>query len=133
MKTLTVDQQQKKDEAKQRLCEMSAVARSHREKLAEDALNSGNEMKAMLILSTPLNDFIIELFYNPEKIHKFNTFKGWLDEGKCVDKGQKGYVIWGQPIKAEQKNKETKDVESAFKFYPISYIFRDDQVKELTK
>ncbi len=120
---------EQKQAIREKLSQMSQRARDYREKLMQEAAEKGEDMRVIALSGTPLNDFIIELFYEGEK-HEFNTFKGWLEAGKVVKKGEKGYVIWGRPIKGEQKNEE-KEVEKTYKMFPISYIFRDDQVKEL--
>jgi hypothetical protein len=120
---------EQKQAIREKLSQMSQRARDYRDKLMQEAAEKGEDMRVIALSGTPLNDFIIELFYEGEK-HEFNTFKGWLEVGKVVKKGEKGYVIWGRPIKGEQKNEE-KEVEKTYKMFPISYIFRDDQVKEL--
>jgi hypothetical protein len=120
---------EQKQAIREKLSQMSQRARDYKEKLMQEAAEKGEDMRVIALSGTPLNDFIIELFYEGEK-HEFNTFKGWLEVGKVVKKGEKGYVIWGRPIKGEQKNEE-QEVEKRYKMFPLSYIFRDDQVKEL--
>jgi hypothetical protein len=120
---------EQKQAIREKLSQMSQRARDYKEKLMLEASERGEDMRVIALSGKPLNDFIIELFYEGEK-HEFNTFKGWLEVGKVVKKGEKGYVIWGRPIKGEQKNDE-KEVEKIYKMFPISYIFRDDQVKEI--
>jgi len=128
-KQLTPEQQARRNENRERLIEMSQKARSYKENKIQEAISVGNIDLAAELESWPLNEFIIDLFYDGVN-HEFNTFKGWIEVGKVVNKGEKGFVIWGRPIKGEQKNDE-QEVEKTYKMFPMSYIFRDDQVKEL--
>jgi len=125
----TTQTKEQKEAIRIELSEKSQVARDYRTKLVQAAVEKQEFEMAVKIEGKPLNDYIIELFYEG-KDHTFNTFKGWLEQGKVVKKGEKGFVIWGKPIRGEQKNGE-KEVEKTYKMFPISYIFRDDQVKDL--
>jgi hypothetical protein len=74
-----------------------------------------------------VNEALINEFYkktDPE-IKDFNTFSSWKEKGKTILKGSKAFVIWGQPrnIKQDEENDE-------FKFWPLCYLFSDNQVFE---
>jgi antirestriction protein ArdC len=63
---------------------------------------------------------------NPD-INEFKTFKQWKEEGATVRKGEKAFLIWGQPRKTEQTNDESEEPEE-YKFWPICYLFANTQV-----
>lgn len=67
---------------------------------------------------------------------ELKTFKQWLEDGKCVKKGEKGFVFWGAPKAKKTKNKEVAPAEPMTeeeeeKFFPICYLFSEDQVQLL--
>lgn len=69
------------------------------------------------------NTAIIAEFYNPNQDKEFNTFAAWKKQGFTVLKGAKGYPVWGRPKTIENENGEEKQ------FFPISYLFSNEQVR----
>lgn len=63
---------------------------------------------------------------NPE-IEEFKTFNQWKQEGATVRKGQKAFLVWGQPRKVEQVP-EGSDEPEEFKYWPVCYLFGNTQV-----
>jgi len=73
-----------------------------------------------------INELIMMLIYNPENEHNFKSFAGWKKEGYTIKKGSKAYMLWGQPINIENKEKTEENNEDN-SFFPIAYVFRNDQ------
>lgn len=73
-----------------------------------------------------VNDAIKDVIYQGAEL---NTFKGWLEIGKAVKKGEKAKVLWGTPRRI--KDKEATEEEKGTEFFPICYVFSSDQVEEL--
>jgi hypothetical protein len=88
--------------------------------------------------SCKVNDLIMLFAYNPDKKHRFNSFMGWKYEGYTVKKGAKAYLVWGQPLNRDRVDKVTgqaidnnRDNETDPPFFPVSFLFRDDQVHKI--
>lgn len=73
-----------------------------------------------------VNEAIKKLFYEGVQL---NTFKGWLEKGKAVKKGEKAKVLWGTPRRI--KDKEATEEEKGTEFFPICYVFSIDQVEDV--
>ncbi|MDA3867757.1 MAG: ArdC family protein [Salinivirgaceae bacterium] len=75
-----------------------------------------------------VNEGLKEMYIdeNPD-INEFKTFRQWKEEGATVRKGEKAFVIWGQPRKAEQTTDESEESEE-YKYWPICYLFANTQV-----
>lgn len=81
------------------------------------------------------NEGIKEYYMNKEpEITKFNTFKGWKDEGYSVKKGAKAYLVWGKKreVKKTDIDESETETEKKYKFFPVSYIFSNLQVASHT-
>jgi hypothetical protein len=63
---------------------------------------------------------------NP-KIKEFKTFQQWKADGAIVRKGEKAFLIWGQPRKVEQVPEGSQEPEE-YKYWPICYLFANTQV-----
>lgn len=81
-----------------------------------------------------VNDLIMLFAYNPKGKFNFDSFMGWKLKGYTVKRGAKAYLLWGQPLNKTRVNKATgeeiqgNDDESEAPFFPLAYLFRDDQV-----
>jgi len=86
--------------------------------------------------SPTVNEMIIHILY-PQG--EYNTFKGWLEKGKCVAKGSTGYLVWTKPIKAKKTKKSAAGKVSApalekddtYKLFNVASIFHESQVVDL--
>jgi antirestriction protein ArdC len=94
------------------LISMSQVLRMMVKEGAIDSVNEG------------LKDMYIE--ENPN-IDEFKTFHQWKEEGATVRKGEKAFLIWGQPRHVEQVPEGSTEPEE-FKYWPICYLFANTQV-----
>ena len=113
-------------EKRAQLKELSAQAKEIKEMYKQKASTPEEALKAE---SLTLNQIIIKHFYKSEEHQEFNTFGGWLKEGKAVKKGEKAFLIWGRPkaVQEQEKgNEPPKDEEGDF--YPVSFIFSNAQV-----
>ena len=66
---------------------------------------------------------------------EWNTFKGWKEAGFSVQKGEKGFLIWGAPrefkktVEAQDvKTGEAGEIEQKYKTFPVCYLFHCGQV-----
>lgn len=60
-------------------------------------------------------------------IEEFKTFHQWKEEGATVRKGEKAFLIWGQPRRGEQVPEGSNEPEE-YKYWPICYLFANTQV-----
>ena len=60
-------------------------------------------------------------------IEEFKTFNQWRQEGATVRRGEKAYLIWGQPRQVAQVPEGANEPEE-FKYWPICYLFANTQV-----
>lgn len=61
----------------------------------------------------------------------FNTFKQWKETGMHIVKGSKSFAVWAKPLKAKPKEEDKMrpdDPEETYKFWPICYLFSNEQV-----
>ena len=71
----------------------------------------------------------LEIYYKLEN-QQLNTFKGWLDEGRAVRKGEKGFAFWTKPKTATKKDSTENESESSYKFFNVCYLFTKEQTDE---
>ena len=75
-----------------------------------------------------VNEGLKEIYteQNPE-IQEFKTFWQWKADGATVRKGEKAFLIWGQPRQVSQVPEGSTEPEE-FKYWPICYLFANTQV-----
>lgn len=83
-----------------------------------------------------VNEGLVELYSTQTGQRIWHTFKGWLDTGFSVRKGESGFPIWAQPRPMTGKEKpETQpaDVSGAENpaWFPVCYLFHAGQVQEI--
>lgn len=61
------------------------------------------------------------------EIEVFKTFHQWKQGGATVRKGEKAFLVWGQPRRVEQVP-EGSDEPEEFKYWPLCYLFANTQV-----
>ena len=81
-----------------------------------------------------MNEILKKYYSKKYGVEKFNTFKGWKEEGFKVKKGSKGFLFWSKPkkkekVQEEQEQKEDTKNEKA-KYY-LSYLFSNLQVEPI--
>ncbi len=78
-----------------------------------------------------INSLIMRYAYNLDFEYNFKSFAGWKNDGYTIKKGSKAYIVWGQPVstkREELKEKKEEDQAKEDSFFPVAYIFRNDQV-----
>lgn len=75
-----------------------------------------------------VNEGLKEIYQETNtEIQEFKTFWQWKDEGATVRKGEKAFLIWGQPRKGSQVPEGTSEPEE-YKYWPVCYLFANTQV-----
>lgn len=105
----------RKEQYQQKRKELIELSKFVREGVKAGAYDSVNEGLKEIYQET-----------NPE-IQEFKTFWQWKEEGATVRKGEKAFLIWGQPRKGEQVPEGTNEPEE-YKYWPICYLFANTQV-----
>ena len=69
----------------------------------------------------------------------FRTFKGWLEAGQPVRKGEQGFPIWGKPRRTKPEAAAGGDLAQLGalmgiepqgpEFFPLAYLFHAGQVQ----
>lgn len=77
-----------------------------------------------------VNEGLVDI-YRQQGHSEIHSFKGWLEKGYCVRRGEKALLLWGQPRKAENKQKQDVKDEDEFSFFPLAYVFSNLQVEPL--
>ena len=62
---------------------------------------------------------------------EIHSFRGWLEKGYVVKKGEKALLLWGEPRKAYNQEKKTDHEKDEFSFFPLAYVFSQKQVEPL--
>lgn len=113
------------------LIALSEQARKFREAKIEQA---GNDTEALYWSTRTLNQIMLHHIYDKQGATEFNTFNQWKEKGATVKKGEKAFLIWGQPIrpkeKAEASEKKEEEAEgNTYEYFPLCYLFSDKQVR----
>lgn len=106
---------QRKEQFLQNRKTLIAISQALRLLVKEGAIESVNE---------GLKDIYIE---KDPAIKEFKTFHQWKEEGATVRKGEKAFLIWGQPRRGEQVPEGSNEPEE-YKYWPICYLFANTQV-----
>ena len=87
-----------------------------------------------------VNEKLMKFIYNPKNNLEFRSFKKWKEQGFTVRKGQKAFLLWGQPLENDKNSKDkdkqkesTTDEEDNSKFFPVAYVFSSEQVYKIKK
>jgi len=120
-----------------RLLEVTAHAREIKEQLIQNAQSTE---QAFYYEAMTINHIILNMIYKKKhpEINDFKKFREWKQEGATVRKGAKAFVIWGQPIgeqkreraaaRGEEYNPTPEEEQSENTRFPMCYIFADTQV-----
>jgi hypothetical protein len=77
-----------------------------------------------------INDALVML-YNGEGHTEIHSFKKWLSLGFTVKRGEKALLLWGEPRKAFNQEKQGEKEKDEFNFFPLAYVFSQKQVEPL--
>ncbi len=98
---------------KEKRKELSALSRSVQMLVKEGAYDT-------------VNEGLLDIYSDGEEL-EFNTFKQWKGKGFSVKKGEKAFLVWGKPRQVPVT--EPDDEEDEFKFWPLCYLFSEQQVE----
>jgi len=82
-----------------------------------------------------VNDGIIKI-YQEQGHNEIHSYRGWQKLGYQVKKGSKALLLWGEP-KEKDKDAPTQTAEAKpegeedGKFWPLAYVFSNQQVEPL--
>jgi hypothetical protein len=82
-----------------------------------------------------VNEGLVDM-YAKQGHTEIHSFKKWMEQGYIVRKGEKALLLWGEPKKAFNQEKQTEGEKDEFKFFPLAYVFSQKQVepmKQLTR
>lgn len=74
-----------------------------------------------------VNQGLVEL-YRQQGHTRLKTFHQWKDAGYSIKKGSKALLLWGEP--REIKHPDPEAEEDEFKYFPLCYVFSENQVVE---
>lgn len=121
-------EQQKKRKA---LIAKSQQAKSLRKTMMQEARTAEERLESA---NLTINQVLVMMYETETSAHEFKTFHDWKKEGFKVNKGEKGFAVWGKPKKAK-KTLETEDGEKLegdeFEYYPMCYLFNENQVSKM--
>ena len=76
-----------------------------------------------------VNEALLQMYDENEEGLEFNTFWQWKEKGFKVSKGSKAFLVWGKPKKVPVTQPTTSE-EEEFKFWPVCYLFSENQVNK---
>jgi len=77
-----------------------------------------------------INEILMAVLYNRKGDREFKKFREWKEEGFTIKKGEKGFMLWAQPL-SELKKKEGQEPDpeaDESSFFPVCYLFSNEQV-----
>ena len=93
---------------------------------------------------TNVNECLVDMYREETGAQEFNTFHGWKEKGYMVKKDGGGvkfhevstaYLVWGTPKNYEVEKEEEREPETEgkneYKFFPLCFLFSDQQVEKL--
>lgn len=80
-----------------------------------------------------INEILMATIYNPSGELEFKKFREWKAEGYTIKKGEKGFMLWAQPLKAQKEESEAptepqNEADENSDFFPVCYLFSNEQV-----
>lgn len=116
--------------------EQKAAARVRRAELIARTLPLQAARKSGLLpwAELPSVNACLERIYAAETGQTvWKTFLGWKESGFGIQKGERGFPIWGRPIACRSAEPTAADALEAadFEFFPVSYLFHAGQVTAL--
>ena len=88
-------EQQKKRKA---LIAKSQQAKSLRKTMMQEARTAEERLESA---NLTINQVLVMMYETETSAHEFKTFHDWKKEGFKVNKGEKGFAVWGKPKKAK--------------------------------
>ena len=69
-----------------------------------------------------INEGLVKL-YRSQGHTILNTFHQWKDQGMSIKSGERALLLWAKP-----KGSTVEDSDDDFKFFPLCYVFSENQV-----
>ena len=95
--------------------------------------NIAKKLREAEALDMTINEILLKIIYDTKEVKEFNTFNQWKERGYTIIKGSKAFLIWGQPVnkqkkdKAKEQGKESEEGDE-YEYFPVCYLFSDKQV-----
>jgi len=75
----------------------------------------------------------LKVLYFGDSIPELNTYRGWIEKGFQVNKGEKAFLFWGTPLDIPDKEKqESEDItedDKNIEFFPLCHLFALSQTR----
>jgi hypothetical protein len=77
-----------------------------------------------------INEILMAVLYNRKGDREFKKFREWKEEGYTIKKGEKGFMLWAQPLSElkKQEGEEPDPEGDDSSFFPVCYLFSNEQV-----
>ena len=96
------------------------------------ALSKVAQMMVKEGMADSVNQALLDMYSDGDVI-EFNTFHQWKDQGMNIIKGSTAFLVWGKPKKtALAEPNPDKPEEDSYRFWPICYLFSENQVEKAT-
>ncbi len=79
-----------------------------------------------------INAAIVDL-YRQQGHTEIHSYRAWLERGMVVKRGEKALLLWGEPRQSGKVEKPETGSDDEYKFYPLAYVFSQQQVEKLEK
>ncbi len=125
--------------------EKQAQARARRVELVARSvpIQLARKMGREPFASLPTVNACLEMIYAAETGEtEWHTFSGWKENGFSVNKGEKGFAIWGRPLAvavadaagdAVGLDLAAAEAAHGLRFFPLSYLFHAGQVSPVAE
>ena len=100
-------------------------------KAKRDALKAISRQIQQLVkenVYSTVNEGLVDM-YNKQGHTEIHSFKRWLELGHVVKRGEKALLLWGEPRKAFNQEKQEQKEKDEFSFFPLAYVFSQLQVE----
>ena len=113
---------------------MTEAMKQKRQHLAELSRVIKMKIQQGITNAATVNEGLIELYSEGDESLEFNTFFEWKKKGFSIKKGSHAFLVWGKPRKIPVIDAEKdSDQEDEFKFWPVAYLFSENQVEKSMK
>jgi len=112
------------------------LSRQEEARQRRDVLKSISKKARLLRENRPefegstINEILMAVLYNRHGDREFKKFREWKEEGFTIKKGEKGFMLWAQPLSElkKQEGQETDPEDEENSFFPVCYLFSNEQV-----
>lgn len=107
--------------------------KANRQKLIELSILARQIREREMIEDSTINAIIRDFLYIDENNVVFNGFWEWKEKGFKVKKGEKAFLFWGKKTKNIQDREPISEDEKVYSFFPLAYLFSNNQVELINK